>query len=384
MPGKRSKAQRTARKRAARKVAARESAAKAEYATQANVSQQKPEGELPETGSKMPLASVQSEWDVSGVETRLLTFENAPRKNLEVCFIGTPSITYLQSTPFEDNEVRRSTMTKNSLPLGHPDAPVEKPAERSIFQPIHSDYKRLKEALNNHPHVQFLGMSMDALSQIVDCIFDVTNEVTLKWVRKWCPTMKLSRVFSLASCSRRVPDEALEMSITLKTLPELYADCREAFQLHGNNPQACDVAPVANPCIILCQVFKDKKTANLIWDLNQLVQWFRYGLELKAFEVQRKAMIQICLGTKKESEILEFAWSTYNIYRAEYSIRALKRMKALLDHAWPADEDHVLYPGESESEHSDSDAYDYWDKDMEDSSDDEPEEVEVFVISDSE
>ncbi|KAI1461410.1 hypothetical protein F4805DRAFT_476963 [Annulohypoxylon moriforme] len=352
--------------------------------------------------NKKRLAALQSNWEKYATDHSLLTFGNCTEKNVQILFKGVPALSQgVRPSQIGGNHDQRSIMDKNSLPFGHPGPQdprfstlIHETQDTCHTSNIHC--RTLQDVLEDYPWAKFRGLDTPALTQAVDCIFSITNEAALKWVRRWCPYMNLSRVFALNAASYTIPEEALETKFMFKSLPQLYADCVAAISVHGKNPQPQDVTLVADPCIIICRVFKDEETANLICKLKSLIQWLNIGLGCKSTQLMGEASRQIYLGEKAEYEIVNSLWCAYNVHRAEYSIRLVKQLKVLVESVWPsdmADSDYVLYPGESDTDsdsgYSGSSSEDLdvflYDTDVDnevEEAGDEPKDTEMIIIPD--
>ncbi|KAI2469357.1 hypothetical protein F4781DRAFT_431406 [Annulohypoxylon bovei var. microspora] len=305
-------------------------------------SQPKPQGQLPQVNLQQPPPRPQSNWEVHATDPNLLNFSNCTQENLRGLLKG-------------------AHVEGLNQPFGHPGHLDYRFANivhetRSITDAPDSSQRSLEDVLKDHPEMKFLGLPTSALISTADSIFQVANEVTLKWLRKWCRNMKLSDVFDriragddldevAKECEFVVPSAALGTKFTGTTLAKLYQECHSIYVKHSVNPQARDVTLIADHCITLCRVLKDEKTAEFLELLKKFIHWLDIGLGCKLLEVQKEASRKIVLDAaldpttakERESKTMDLAYATYNVIRMEYSIEMLVKTKATLEYTSPSE-----------------------------------------------
>ncbi|KAI1409413.1 hypothetical protein F5Y13DRAFT_203595 [Hypoxylon sp. FL1857] len=218
--------------------------------------------------------------------------------------------------------------------------------------PISPQKRSFQDVLSDYPEMQFGGLCPVALKTAADSIMGLTNEVLLTWLYKWCPNVNLSITFDYIRAqdyrepskawAYLVPAEAMCIRATRTTLSKLYSQCRAVRQKHPY-PSPFELAEIAHHCIILCQVLKNHKSADLINKLAKVVQWLDIGLGCKKMDAQRDAAQELdrlffsCAEAPKiiEEKILKAALVTYEIHQAQFTTTLLEQVKALVDSTYP-------------------------------------------------
>ncbi|KAI1095907.1 hypothetical protein F5B19DRAFT_503160 [Rostrohypoxylon terebratum] len=295
-----------------------------------------------------PAPRIRSNWEVYATDPKLLNFDKCDGKNKQALSKDKAVLTQVPKPRLEasdqkfgvpgDRDQRFTTLTHR--------------AQQSI-EAADPDQISLQDVLKKHPELKFPGIDEELFETLARHINKITLEVTLKWVRKWCPEMKLSNVSQYAPSSHAVPTEALDMRFTKRKLTEVFGDYREAWAAHGVKPDARDVASLAEASIILCSVLKDNKTADLMNKLKDVTLWLNTGLGCKLLELQREASERLDAGVA-ESVVVSLLSKSYDAHRQEFNVKLLKHDKELVEHYWgPSGEDDpnpVPYPGESDGE----------------------------------
>ncbi|KAI1450207.1 hypothetical protein F5Y02DRAFT_426524 [Annulohypoxylon stygium] len=214
--------------------------------------------------------------------------------------------------------------------------------------------KSLQDVLKKYPDLEFPGINKEILNALARHINEVTLEVTLKWVRKWCAGMKLSHVSLYAPDSHPVPTEALDLRFTKrKKVTEVFGDYRQAWAAHGNKQDPRDVASLAEASIVLCRVLKDSKTADAINKVKDATLWLNANLGGKLLDFKREASQRLQTGIA-ESIVVSLLSKSYDVQRLEFDVKLLKEDKELIESYWGRNgednPDPVPYPGDSDKE----------------------------------
>lgn len=212
----------------------------------------------------------------------------------------------------------------------------------------------MQDVLKKYPDLEFPGINKEILNALARHINEVTLEVTLKWVRKWCAGMKLSHVSLYAPDSHPVPTEALDLRFTKrKKVTEVFGDYRQAWAAHGNKQDPRDVASLAEASIVLCRVLKDSKTADAINKVKDATLWLNANLGGKLLDFKREASQRLQTGIA-ESIVVSLLSKSYDVQRLEFDVKLLKEDKELIESYWGRNgednPDPVPYPGDSDKE----------------------------------
>ncbi|KAL7627581.1 hypothetical protein AAE478_001774 [Parahypoxylon ruwenzoriense] len=246
-------------------------------------------------------------------------------------------------------EQPNSYQTTNQNEFGHPSPRNPQFKELILIPepaPILPTKRTLEDVLRDYPEKQFKGFDQNSLNLTAKTVLQVTDEVILHWVRRWCPRMNFTDVFDRirpegsaeeprAGEIRVVPIEALDLKGFSITLANLFRRCHTVRPKHADL-RLVDVVEIIDRCIIICVVIKDEIRKSPLVELKKMLQWLPIGLDCKRLEALRGARAQLrkantCFGDEKEKEILDDALCIYEWHRETFRIELLKQLKAFLD-----------------------------------------------------
>ncbi|KAI1650806.1 uncharacterized protein F4817DRAFT_368141 [Daldinia loculata] len=252
--------------------------------------------------------------------------------------------------------------TGKKQPFGHPspcDSRFAKPTLVTQVATIAPAPRSLGDVLMDNPEKRFEGISQDILDLAAKSALQVTDEVTVKWLHKWCPYMDFALIFDWIrsmDCVENnykhnlymVPSEAMDIKGTGTTLANLYRNCRLVYSKYPVLKMP-NVVEVFDQCIIVCRVLKNEKCTDLLQKTKEIIQWLPVGLGCKELEVQRKLSRNLNKvspsledGKKLEKELLDAALVEFEIHRQEFTIKLLQQVKLLLDSSDPFRADNNL------------------------------------------
>ncbi|KAI1805276.1 hypothetical protein F4811DRAFT_552093 [Daldinia bambusicola] len=218
--------------------------------------------------------------------------------------------------------------------------------------PVSHTMRGLAEVLMDHPEARFEVVSSDTLDLAAKSALQITDEVMIKWLHKWCPRMDFALIFNwIRSIDYveddyehnlyMVPPEAMDIKGTGTTLAKLYHKCRQAYSKHSTL-QVPNVVEILDHCIIVCRVLKNEKCADLLEKTKEVVQWVPLGLGCKELEVKKNLShkldkIPTSHQDRKglEKELLDAALIEYEIHRQEFTVQLMQQVKVLLDSSDP-------------------------------------------------
>ncbi|KAI0111871.1 hypothetical protein F4814DRAFT_460916 [Daldinia grandis] len=244
--------------------------------------------------------------------------------------------------------------TSKQQPFGHPsprDSRFTKPTLTAQAVTIAPAPRSLGDVLMDYPEKRFEGISQHILDLAAKSALQVTDEVTVKWLHKWCPCMDYTLIFDWIrsmDCVENykhnlymVPSEAMDTRGTGTTLANLYRNCRTVYSKYPVLKMS-NVVEIFDQCIIVCRVLKNEKHADLLQRTKQIIQWLPVGLGCKELEVQRRLSRNLNKisasskdGKKLEEELLDAALVEFEIHRQEFSIKLLQQVKSLLGSSNP-------------------------------------------------
>ncbi|KAI1658482.1 hypothetical protein F4813DRAFT_395776 [Daldinia decipiens] len=247
-------------------------------------------------------------------------------------------------------------------PFGHPspcDSRFAKPTLIIQTATVTPALRSLGDVLMDYPKKRFEGISQDILDLAAKSVLQVTDEVTVKWLHKWCPYMDFALIFDWIrsiDCVENnykhnlymVPSEAMDIKGTGTTLANLYRNCRVAYSKYPVLKMS-NVVEIFDNCIIVCRVLKNEKCTDLLKRTKEIIQWLPVGLGCKELEVQRKLSRNLNNlspslkdRNKLEEELLDAALVEFEIHRQEFTIKLLQQVKLLLDSSDPFGADNNL------------------------------------------
>ncbi|KAI1470773.1 uncharacterized protein F4812DRAFT_469289 [Daldinia caldariorum] len=234
------------------------------------------------------------------------------------------------------------------------DSRFSKPTLRFMAMPAPASHtmRGLADVLMDNPEMRFKGINHDTLDLAAKAALQVTDEVMVKWLHKWCPHMDFALIFDwIRSVDYvedhyehnlyMVPSEAMDIQGTGTTLAKLYRNCRQAYSKHSDL-QVPNVVEISDHCTIVCRVLKNEKCADLLEKTKEVVQWAPLGLGCKELEVKKtlsRKLDQIPASHQDrkglEKELLDAALVEYEIHRQEFTIQLMQQVKVLLDTSDP-------------------------------------------------
>ncbi|KAI8961636.1 hypothetical protein F5Y11DRAFT_366580 [Daldinia sp. FL1419] len=209
-------------------------------------------------------------------------------------------------------------------------------------------FRGLEEVLMDNPSMKFEGISPSSLKIAAKSALQVTEDVTAKWLQKWCPNMDFAEIFDhIRSMDYfeenythnlfMVPPQAMDIKATGTTLANLYRNCHRVYSKYPVL-ESHHVAEVFEQCIIVCSVLKDKKSADLLRETMDVVNWSPVRLGCKKLDVQIKLSDRLDEITatgeermKSEKALLKLALTNYEIHRQKFSIKIIQQVQKLLE-----------------------------------------------------
>ncbi|OTA63754.1 hypothetical protein K449DRAFT_394314 [Hypoxylon sp. EC38] len=220
--------------------------------------------------------------------------------------------------------------------------------------PVIPGKRTFQDVLSEHPEIQFGGLNREAIRSASMTIFDVTTEVIIAWLGKWCPQVDFASVFKDIENEDQqwnsaelplliVPAESMNIRPTGTTLANLYRKCRGAYDKYAL-PSPLEFAEIADHCLIICQVLKDEKCAEMINKVKTIVQWQHIGLDCMrisvlrdaAEEMERNSSFHPAAIESREEAILKFVTNAYGLHQFEYMTDMLRQVKELAEATYPA------------------------------------------------
>ncbi|KAI0152334.1 hypothetical protein F4776DRAFT_24219 [Hypoxylon sp. NC0597] len=300
-------------------------------------------------------APLENNWAIYNSAPGFLSFANCIQENQQQLPVqGTAIMADGSRSPVgrvEDGEIRLADIPQFGLP-GPRDPRFQNRVWVPEPAPVGRERRTFQDVLSEHPEVQFGGLNREAIKSVADTVFEITTEVILTWLRKWCPNIDLASVLEDKIKDQQenpaelpvfiVPTESMNIRPTGTTLANLYRKCREVSD-KNSRPSPLEFAQIADHCLIICQVLKDEKSVDIINKIKTIVQWQHIGLDCKkktvlqdaAEEMEQNNSFHPAVIESREEAILKFVTNAYELHQFQFMIAMLQQVKDLFEANYP-------------------------------------------------